>query len=328
MPAQRCLYCYQSLPANAKDFHERCSRKFFGTPVPPELDYDSEQMQELAKQIVIRSIAVTGVQPKISLALENKPNDPGRSRFTIVGLWGGYILKPPTPVFPFLPENEDLTMHLAALFGITTAEHSLIRLRSGELAYLTKRFDRINGDKLPLEDMCQLTETLTADKYRGSVEKIGKQILQQTTYPGFDAIRFFELTLFCYVTGNADMHLKNFSLLTTGQNEIVLSPAYNLLCTKMAIPEDKDEMALTLNGKKRKMIKSDFDSLAKNLKIPQKTVENVYNRFAKKIDEAKSFIDASFLTEEMKRLYMDILMDLASKIDLLPPKANDRFSAT
>jgi serine/threonine-protein kinase HipA len=160
------------------------------------------------------------------------------------------------------------------------------------------------------------------------VEKIGKQILQQTTYPGFDAIRFFELTLFCYVTGNADMHLKNFSLLTTAQNEIVLSPAYDLLCTKMAIPEDKDEMALTLNGKKRKMIKSDFDSLAKNLKIPQKTVENVYNRFAKKIDEAKSFIDVSFLPEEMKRLYMDILVDLTGKIDLLPPKANDRFSAT
>lgn len=317
MTESSCLYCYQPLPNGVIDFHEKCSKKFFGTAVPPQLAYSSEQIEELAKQIVVRSIAVTGVQPKLSLNIEKMPEDPRRSRLTIVGLWGDYILKPPTEAFPFLPENEDLTMHLAALFGLTTAAHSLIRLRSGELAYLTKRFDRIGKEKLPLEDMCQLTETLTADKYRGSMEKVGKQILQHATHPGLDTIRFFELSLFSFLTGNADMHLKNFSLLTTRNNEIVLSPAYDLLCTKLAIPEDKEEMALTLNGKKRKLKRADFDILAMSLKIPQKTAENTYRRFAKKMGGAMAFIDISFISEGLKSQYKEILLHAAGVLDLV-----------
>src|SRR5690606_11721251 len=125
-----------------EDFHTACSKKFFGTETPPILALNEDKMQELAKDIVLRSVAVTGVQPKLSLTIEKEPGDPRKSRFSIVGLWGHYILKPPTPEFPFLPENEDLTMHLAKLFGIPTAEHSLIRLESGELAYITKRLDR------------------------------------------------------------------------------------------------------------------------------------------------------------------------------------------
>lgn len=318
MTEPRCLYCYQPLPNGDTDFHEKCSQKFFGTAVPPQLAYSSEQIEELATQIVVRSIAVTGVQPKLSLTLEKVPDDPRRSRLTIVGLWGDFILKPPTETFPLLPENEDLTMHLATLFDLTTATHSLIRLQSGELAYLTRRFDRMGGEKLPLEDMCQLTETLTADKYRGSMEKVGKQILQYAAHPGLDAVRFFELALFSFLTGNADMHLKNFSLLTTGRNEIVFSPAYDLLCTQLAIPEDKEEMALTLNGKKRKLKRPDFDSLATSLKIPQKTVGNTYRRFAKKMEEAMAFIDLSFLTEEMKSRYKKILSNAAGALELVP----------
>src|SRR5258706_1901590 len=166
MSIKRCLYCYQLLPEGLIDFHTKCSRKFFGTIIPPALNYDNKQMQDLAKEIVIRSIAVTGVQPKLSLTLEKTPGDPKHSRFTIVGLWGEYILKPPTEEFSHLPANEDVSMHLSELFGIHTASHSLIRLKSGELAYITKRFDRIKDKKLAMEDMCQLTETLTEDKYR------------------------------------------------------------------------------------------------------------------------------------------------------------------
>jgi len=314
MAENRCLYCYQPLSTGAGDFHEKCSKKFFGTPVPPDLTYDKAQMQALAEEIVLRSIAVTGVQPKLSLTIVPDPNDPRRSRFTIVGLWGGFILKPPTTSFSFLPENEDLTMHLAALFGIITADHSLIRLQSGELAYLTKRFDRSAGNKLPLEDMCQLTETMTADKYRGSMEKVGKQIWQHSARPGLDAIRFFELALFSYITGNADMHLKNFSLLTTEQNEVILSPAYDLLSTKIVLPEDKEEIALTLNGRKRKLTKHDFDSLAANLKIPARTVENSYNRFSKRVTQALQFIDSSFLPEEIRNHYKEQLVRLSGKL--------------
>lgn len=316
MKEKRCLYCYQILPGDAIDFHPVCSRKFFGTEIPPVLEYDNEQMQELAKEIVIRSVAVTGVQAKLSLTIEKTPGDPKRSRFTIAGLWGNFILKPPTEEFPGLPQNEDVTMHLAEVFGIPAAEHSLIRLQSGKLSYITKRFDRVKGNKLPLEDMCQLTETLTIDKYRSSMEKIGKCIAQFSTNPGFDSITFFETAVFSYITGNADMHLKNFSLLSTDTG-IALSPAYDLLCIKIAMPEEKDEMALTINAKKRKLRRTDFDSLAKNLKIPVKAMENSYKKFASKIGEAYMWIDISFLADNMKKAYKEIIDSNIKKLELL-----------
>lgn len=235
MNEKRCLYCYLPLSKEETDFHEKCCKKFFGTSTPPIFDYTNEEMQQLAEQIVSRSIAVTGVQPKLSLTLEKTANDPKKNRLTIVGLWGNFILKPPTSEFPNLSENEDLTMHLAKLFKIKTADHSLIRLKSGELAYITKRFDRINGDKLAMEDMCQLTETLTEDKYRSSIERVGKKIKQFSSVPGLDTINFFELVLFSFITGNADMHLKNFSLLTNSSRITVLSspmPVAVMECVK------------------------------------------------------------------------------------------------
>jgi len=316
MKEKRCLYCYQPLGEGITDFHPKCSRTFFGTDIPPVLDYNNKQMHELAKEIVIRSVAVTGVQAKLSLTIEKIPGDPKRSRFTIVGLWGDYILKPPAEEFPHLPENEDITMHLSEEFGIPTARHSLIRLKSGELAYITKRFDRIKDKKLALEDMCQLTETLTEDKYRGSMEKAGKHIAKFSTRPGLDAIHFFETALFCYLTGNADMHLKNFALLTTENNEVVFSPAYDLLCTRLAMPEDKEEMALTINAKKRKLKRSDFDMLARSLNIPEKAISNSYQKFTGKIKEAKKWIDISFLPKKMKAEYNRVITENAGKMDL------------
>lgn len=310
-----CLHCYLQMPEEAGDFHPECSRKFFGSEQPPQLSLTSDQMQDLAKDIVLRSVAVTGVQPKLSLTIDKEPGDPKKSRFTIVGLWGHFILKPPTPEFPFLPENEDLTMHLAELFGIHVAEHSLVRLASGELAYITKRFDRVGEKKLPLEDMCQLSETLTADKYHSSMEKIGKCIWKFASRPGLAAISFFEVALFSFLSGNADMHLKNFSLLTNKDGEIIYSPAYDLLCTTMAIPDDKEEMALTLNGKKRKLAKKDFDTLGKNLKIPDRSVENIYKRFSERVNQADLWIEHAFLPDDMKKIYREILQGHAETME-------------
>jgi serine/threonine-protein kinase HipA len=312
--SNRCLYCYQSLPEDAVDFHEKCSLKFFGTTIPPVLDYDNSQMLELAKEIVTKSIAVTGVQPKLSLTVEKIPGDPKHSRFTVVGLWGNFILKPPTEDFPNLPENEDVTMHLSELFGIPTADHSLIRLKSGELAYLTKRFDRTKDGKLAMEDMCQLTETLTEDKYRSSMERTGKYILKFSSRPGLDAITFFEITLLSFLTGNADMHLKNFALLTNEEDDIVLSPAYDLVSTKVAMPDDKEEMALTINGRKRKLKKSDFNILAKSLNIPQRSMENSYKKIASKIPDAYHWLSICFLPEKMKKEYHRIIAENVKRL--------------
>lgn len=308
----KCLYCYQTLEKDQYDYHPSCSKKLFGTTQAPEIDFDLKQLEELAKQIILKSKAVTGVQPKLSLNIEKHKNEP--SKLTIVGLHGDYILKPQTSQFKELPENEDVTMHLAELVKIKTARHGLVRLQSGELAYITKRFDRDKGAKIAVEDFCQLSENLTENKYRGSIEKIGKITQTFTTNKGFEAQRLFELVLFCYLTGNADMHLKNFSLIENSLGEYELSPAYDLLSTAIVMPEDKEESALTINGKKSKLNRNDFKVLATSLKISDKSLEAIYKRFEAIIPTWISWIEQSFLSAEFKESYISLINQRQRKL--------------
>lgn len=302
---ERCLYCYQPLEQNETDFHSRCSKKIFGTATPPLLPYSKADIESLALEVVRSQVTITGVQPKLSVDLEKEKG--GEKRFTIVGLWGGYILKPQTEQYANLPENEDLTMHLARLAKINTVPHSLIRFKDGSLAYITKRIDRDKkGNKIPMEDMCQLTEKLTEQKYKGSHEQIAKKIVEFSAYPVLDLIYYVEILLFCYLTGNADMHLKNFSLYKKIK-ETTLTPAYDLLSTKLVIPEDTEELALTLNGKKRKLKRSDFDNLLKTMKVEDKVIENTYNKFRKVLPLWYDFIDISFLPNQMKIDYKALI---------------------
>lgn len=302
---ERCLYCYQPLEQNETDFHSRCSKKIFGTATPPLLPYSKADIESLALKVVRSQVTITGVQPKLSVDLEKEKG--GEKRFTIVGLWGGYILKPQTEQYANLPENEDLTMHLARLAKINTVPHSLIRFKDGSLAYITKRIDRDKkGNKIPMEDMCQLTEKLTEQKYKGSYEQIAKKIVEFSAYPVLDLINYVEILLFCYLTGNADMHLKNFSLYKKIK-ETTLTPAYDLLSTKLVIPEDTEELALTLNGKKRKLKRSDFDNLLKTMKVEDKIIENTYNKFRKVLPLWYDFIEISFLPNQMKIDYKALI---------------------
>lgn len=301
----KCLYCYQSLNEDEIDFHPACAKKIFGTTTAPIIDFDLKQLDELAKQIIIKSVAVTGVQPKLSLELEKQKGE--LSRLTIVGLNGDYILKPSSKECAELPQNEDVTMHLAELLKIKTAKHSLIRLHSGELAYLTKRFDRKNREKIAVEDFCQLSENLTEHKYRGSIEKIGKLTYQLTSNKGFEVQRLFELVLFSYLTGNADMHLKNFSLIENNLDEYEFSPAYDLLSTALVIPNDTEESALTINGKKSRLKLNDFNALAESLKINEKSLQAIYKRFNKILPKWILFIGQSFLSKEMQKDYIELI---------------------
>ena len=301
----KCLYCYKELNANETDFHKACSRQFFASATPPLLSLNKEQLETLAKEIILKSIAVTGVQPKLSLQLEKTRNE--TPRLTLVGLYGDYILKPPSEQYPCLPENEDLTMHLAEAAGIRTASHSLIRLSSGELAYITRRFDRQNGQKIAIEDFCELSETLTEHKYRGSVEKIGKLVRQFTTNKGYEQQRLFELILFCYLTGNTDMHLKNYALIENTLGQYELSPAYDLLSTLLVL-SDEEESALSINGKENRLKRTDFDSVAKTLQINEKTVAAIYQRFTKILPIWQQWIERSFLSAEMKKQYSDLII--------------------
>ncbi|MBD5295990.1 MAG: HipA domain-containing protein, partial [Bacteroides sp.] len=215
---RKCLFCYKPLNDGEVDYHPGCARKIFESTVVPELPYTRDNIKELAREIVTASTTVTGVQPKLSLDIARGGKDEPL-RFTIVGLWGRFILKPQTDRFVNLPEKEDLTMHLAEIAGIRTVPHSLIRFADGELCYITRRVDRTKkGDKIAMEDMCQLSERLTEDKYKGSYERIAKLIKKHSSAPMLDVINFWEIVVFSWLTGNADMHLKNFSLFKPTEN--------------------------------------------------------------------------------------------------------------
>ncbi len=184
----KCLYCYKELNEGEKDFHKACSKKMFGTPNVPELPYTRKNLTDLAKQVICSQTTLTGAQAKLSLDI-NKGSKNEVERFTIVGLWGRYILKPQTDRFAHLPELEDLTMHLAELTKIQVVTHSLIRFSDGELCYIIRRIDRTaKGAKLPMEDICQLTERLTEYKYKGSYEQIAKAIQRFSAVPKLETI--------------------------------------------------------------------------------------------------------------------------------------------
>ncbi|ULQ58322.1 HipA domain-containing protein [Flavihumibacter rivuli] len=309
-----CLFCYLPLAGHELDFHASCSRKIFGQPTPPALPYSEEDLEPLAKKVIQSQTAVTGVQAKLSLHITGNNKEGAERRFTIVGLWGGYILKPPVEFYPQLPEVEDTTMHLAAIARIKTAPHSLIRLPSGKLAYVTKRIDRTKKGKLAMEDMCQLTERLTEDKYHGSYEQIGKVIQKYSVNPGLDVVNFFELVLFSFLTGNADMHLKNFSLLEQPGLGMTLSPAYDLVNTTLVNPADEEEMALTLNGRKKKLRKQDFVAAMNALKVEDKQQENIFKKMVKALPQWLELIDRSFMSEAFKEQYKTILSERMSRL--------------
>lgn len=299
------MYCYGSIESE-KDFHEKCSSEFFGTPTPPQIEYSLDQMDELAKNVVERSVAVPGVQPKLSMSLVTESANQANARLTIVGALGGnYIFKPPSDRFPEMPENEHLTMRMAEAFGIPVVPSSLIRLASGEFCYITKRIDRTDrGEKIHMLDMFQITEAF--DKYKSSMERVGKALHTYSTNTLLDKTYFFDLALFSFLTGNNDMHLKNFSMIETPSGW-GLAPAYDLLNVAIVFPEDKEELALTLAGKKKKLKQEHFVQLGEALGLNSKQIRGTFKRMLKNQTKAINWIDMSFLSKEMKTAYKEIL---------------------
>ena len=316
----KCLYCYKEInsteletPAGTEGYHPKCSKRFFGNSAPVILNFTEDQILLLAEQVIKSKRTITGVQPKLSLGLSNEINTP--VRFTIVGLWGGYILKPQTSFFSNLPEIEDLTMHLAEISKIKTVEHSLIKLKSGQLAYITKRIDRNNGKKSHMEDMCQLTERLTEHKYKGSYEQIAKAIKRYTANPGLNVTDYYELVLFSFLTGNNDMHLKNFSLLKRNLT-YDLCPAYDLVASELVVEGDDEDLALNLNVKKKKIKRKDFENAMNSAGIDQKVIENIFKKYKELLPKWIKFIDESFLPLAMKDKYKILINKKSIQIEL------------
>jgi len=309
-----CLLCYKPLASEELDYHSTCIKKVFGLKQMPEIDIDEKKLSDYARRIVGANRAITGVQPKLSLWLEKNSKD---MRFTIVDDKSDFIIKPQSETYAALPENEDLCMHLAEEVGLDVATHGLVRLGSGKLAYITKRFDRNGTLKIASEDLCQLTENLTEHKYRGSYEKTGKTIRQFSTQSGLDVLHYYKLVLFCFITGNADMHLKNFSMLERKDGAFCLSPAYDLVSTYLVIKNEPEQMSLSINGKKNKLSKVDFDILGSRLQLNEKQIKNCYKSFADNLNKMFWWIDNSFLPDEHKDSLQKIV---SARIDLLNPK--------
>lgn len=305
----KCLYCYRELEEGQVDFHPACARKFFGSERVPVLPYTRDNMSELARQVIRSSASVTGVQAKMSLDVNRGgKNEP--SRFTVVGLWGKYIFKPQSAKYPYLPELEDLTMKMADAAKIRTAHHTLIRLADGELGYLTLRMDRgKKGEKISMLDMCQLTNRLTEHKYYGTYQQLADTIKRYSSVPMLDVQRYWEMVLFSWMTGNSDMHCKNFSLIDAGGGEYVLSPAYDMLSVQLADPADTEEMAMsfTVGGEKSGFNGNTFITAFTQSGISAALAEKMVERMVAHIPQWKELISQSFLPDKMKRDYCSLL---------------------
>ena len=305
---RKCLYCYLELDKMQEgDYHAKCIKEFFGTEQAPILPYRLSEMEKLAKEAAELSITVPGVQPKLSLGWIKKTlEDRHRGRLTIAeALDGNYILKPQNAKYPQMPENEHLSMKLASLFKIDIVPVNLIRLLSGELCFITKRIDRNkDGSKNHMIDFLQILEY--ESKYKGTMELVGRVINALSANTLLDKLRLFELTIFNFIIGNNDMHLKNFSMWLSNQLW-TLSPAYDLLNVKIILEKDKEDIALLLGGKKANFNKGYFDRFGSVLKLNDKQINAVYKRLAKWLPEATQLIDISFLTEGHRSAYKELI---------------------
>lgn len=311
-----CLACLKKLEDGNVNYHQNCLTAFWQNDTPVlQLEYELSKIEALAKENIAQRIIVTGVQPKLSLGFTQED---AQNRLTIVGAINGrYILKPPYYRYPQIPEIESLSMLLAKACGLATVPFLLIPLKDGTLAYLTKRIDRnATNDKYPMEDACQFTERLTEHKYRGSYEQIAKRIITYAQNPLLDVVKFYEQVIVSFLIGNSDMHLKNFSLIAKDSKHYALAPAHDMVAVKLLIPDDQEELALNLNGKKRKVNRQDFNEAMTKTHIPAKAIENLWKRLEKGMQRWQELIACSFLSEENKSVLMVLIKNRAKQLEL------------
>lgn len=312
-----CLCCGKPLRTPAETgWHKACIKRFFGTSNFPEIEIDDTTLNLLATETTNQGFTVPGVQKKLSLHLISDHN---KSRLTLVNYPTGYILKPQVAEFEALPESEQLIMSMADTAGISTVPHALIKGATG-LAYITKRVDRNFGknkmEMLAMEDFCQLDLRLTADKYKGSYERCAKIIQKYSSRIGIDMAEFYIRLVFCFLVGNSDMHLKNFSLMETaeGSRQYVLSPAYDLLPVNANMPADKEQFALTMNGKKKNIRKGDFLKFADACGITRSTAEKLIQNLVKLTPQWLEMCEESLLPKELKERLEKIIRKRAETI--------------
>ena len=268
----------------------------------PIIDFGLEDMSQKAQKLTGK-LSISGVQPKLSMKFDKK-----RNSLTPAAEGGEYILKPQINAFLNIPENEQCCMDIAAEFKIDVPLHCLVPLKDGSLAYIVKRFDREAGVKIHQEDFFQILEA--EDKYKGSVEQIGRKLKEISAAPGYDTQLFFERVLFNFIIGNGDAHLKNYSITYKDKETVRLAPAYDIVCSKLAIPDEADS-ALTINGKNNKLKREDFDKLADYLNIPPKIR---YGKFEKSFNLMETVIRDSKIKNESQKKFVGIIKERLSRL--------------
>ena len=306
-----CLCCGKEL--NLEKFvdhgwHKACIKRFFGTDALPEIDISDIVLEKLANEAVSKRLTVTGVQKKLSLHLSKEDT----YRLTVVDYPTGFILKPQTKEYAQLPEYEHVSMQMAEEVGIKTMAHALVKMQDG-FGYITRREDRSfkKGvvSKYAMEDFCQLSGRLTVDKYKGSYEQCGKLIDRFSDQPGMDKTELFLRVVFSFVIGNSDMHLKNFSLIedSPGKRRFRLSPAYDMLPVNLVLPEDREQTALMLNGKKKNIRKKDFRMFGHNLSLTDKVIDRLIYEVCKKKGNLDRLITHSNLSADRKERFLAMI---------------------
>lgn len=313
---KKCLACLRKIESGKSNYHGSCLANFWQEETPVlELEYKLSEIEDLAKENIAQRIVVTGVQPKLSLGILKEDN---HSRLTIVGaLEGRYILKPPYSLYPKMPEVESHCMLMTMACGIDTVPFLLVPLRDGDLSYLTKRIDRnARNEKYAMEDACQFNNRLTEHKYRGSYEQIAKSILTFTQNPLLDVVHFYEQVIVSFLIGNNEMHLKNFSLISYDGSKYTLAPAYDMVATQLLLPDDSEELALTLNGKKRKLTRRDFEIAMERARIPHKAIKNLWGRIETGMQSWEKLIESSFLTNKQKQDFRKLVNNKEEQLGL------------
>lgn len=306
-----CLCCgkpIRSQTSASNGWHKTCIRRFFGTSVMPEINISNETLELLAAETTNKGYTVPGVQKKLSLHLSVEE----KARLTLVGYPSGYILKPQAQEYHALPEAEQMVMCMADAVGISTVPHGLIQ-SDGTYAYITKRVDRQGAPDQPMrmlamEDFCQLTYRLTADKYQSSYERCAKVIDRWSSQKGLDMAEFFMRVVFSFLVGNSDMHLKNFSLIETmpGTQTYKLSPAYDMLPVNV-VSQDAEETALALNGKKTRLHRKDFMVLATACHLPPTAAEKMIGRLVSKVNVLMDIAASAQVPEDIRQGCTDLI---------------------
>ena len=284
--------------------NEKFLKEMFNSSKWPVIDFNLGDISQKAQKLAGK-LSISGVQPKLSVKLDKKQN-----MLIPVAESGEYILKPQTPTFPNIPENEQCCMTIAEELGIDIPLHCLIPLKDQSLAYVVKRFDREKNGKIHQEDFAQILEE--TDKYRGSVEQIGRKLKEISSAPGYDTQLLFERVVLNFILGNGDAHLKNYSISYRDRDNIRLTPAYDIVCSKLVLPNEEDS-AITIDGEKNKLRQEDFDKLAEYLNIP---VKIRYEKFEKKFDVMRKIIEASRIDRGKQQKFLEIIQERISRLNL------------